>query len=148
MTTVYGLLADLIVGIHVGYVGVVVFGLLAILIGGPLGWRWVRNPWFRVIHLLMILIVATEAIWNITCPLTTWEAELRVLACQSVSEEPSFIGRMLHAVIFLPLPLWVFNVIHVLFALLILSTFWITPVRWRRPRPPVPEEPAACEARR
>src|SRR5262249_11268514 len=70
MTMVYGLLADLIVAIHVGYVGVVVFGLLAILIGGPLGWRWVRNPWFRVIHLLMILIVATEAIWDITCPLT------------------------------------------------------------------------------
>src|SRR5258708_7301259 len=115
MATLYGWLADLMVGIHVGYVCVVGFGLLAILIGGPRAWRWVRNPWFRVIHLLMILFVAVEAMGNVQCPLTTWEARLRMLAGQAWSQEDSFIGRMLHALIYHDLPLWVFNVVHVLF---------------------------------
>src|SRR5436309_1239468 len=87
----YGLLADLIVGIHTTYVGVVVFGLLAILIGGPLGWGWVRNPWFRVSHFVLIGIVAVEALCGWDCPLSIWEYQLRALAGQPVHEE-SFIG--------------------------------------------------------
>src|SRR5438067_1531103 len=31
-------------------------------------WGWVRNPWFRTIHLVCILTVATEAAFQYTCP--------------------------------------------------------------------------------
>src|SRR4051812_3189133 len=82
----YGILADLVVAIHVAYVSVVVFGLLAIVLGRPFGWEWVRNRWFRVIHLVMIGIVATEAVFNWDCPLTVWEAQLRVAAGQTVAD--------------------------------------------------------------
>src|SRR4029079_7904709 len=56
----YRLLADLIVAIHAAYVAFVVVGLLLILIGLACGWKWVRNWWFRVAHLVAILIVAAE----------------------------------------------------------------------------------------
>ena len=37
------LLADAILALHAGIVAFVVLGTLAILAGGPLGWRWVRS---------------------------------------------------------------------------------------------------------
>jgi hypothetical protein len=47
-----------------------------IWIGILLGWKWIRNPWFRYTHMFMILIVAAEATIGMTCPLTDWENDL------------------------------------------------------------------------
>ncbi|RDJ93603.1 DUF2784 family protein [Lacticaseibacillus rhamnosus] len=70
----YGLLADVIVAVHVAYVSNVVFGQLAIFVGVVRRWQWIRNFWFRVTHLVAISIVAFEAVMNIPCPLTVCEA--------------------------------------------------------------------------
>ncbi len=76
-------LADLIVVLHVAYVGFVVFGLAAILLGVAFHWSWVRNLWFRAIHLIAIGIVVGESLIGIPCPLTVWEARLRKTAGQT-----------------------------------------------------------------
>jgi hypothetical protein len=121
-------LADLIVAIHVGYVGFVVLGQVAIWIGLLLRWHWIRNPWFRWVHLLMITIVGLEAALGLTCPLTRWEATLRNLAGQEVQGD-SFLGRLLHNLIFVDLPSPVIAAIHITFALLVLGTFVLAPPR-------------------
>ena len=54
------LLADLIVVFHATYVSFVVFGLVAILIGVAFRWSWVRNIWFRSLHLTAIGIVVAR----------------------------------------------------------------------------------------
>ena len=77
-----GILADLIAGVHFAYVAYVVLGLILIALGGLLSWRWVRNPWFRWSHFLMIGVVVVEAGFGITCPLTTWEKACRLEAGQ------------------------------------------------------------------
>ena len=136
----YSYLADFVVGAHVLYVGYVVLGQLAILAGILLRWGWVRNPWFRWTQLLMILIVAFEAIMGITCPLTRWEDNLRALAGQHV-ESGSFIGRALHDLMFFTAPEWVFNLCYLAFALLVLATFVFAPPRGLR-RKAAPAEPA------
>jgi len=127
----YGFLADVVVAIHVAYVSFVVVGELAILLGAWLGWGWVRNRWFRVAHLLAIAIVAYEAINNIECPLTGWEYQLRRLAGQDVSGE-TFVGRLLHSVLFYEMPAWAFTTMYVGFAVLVLGTLVLVPPRWRR----------------
>ena len=127
----YGYLADLIVAAHVAYVSYIVGGLLLILIGAARNWSWVRNPWFRLTHLLAIGIVALEAAWEIECPLTVWERDLRVLARQEVSSE-SFVGRCLHNLIFYECPPWALNALHIGFALLVLLTLILLPPRWRK----------------
>jgi hypothetical protein len=71
------IVADLLVGVHLAYVLFVILGQVAIVIGILLHWQWVRNRWFRWIHLSMISIVAVEAIVQFECPLTTWENGLR-----------------------------------------------------------------------
>ena len=67
-------LADVIVVFHAAYVSFVVFGLVAILLGVVFRWNWVRNFWFRSIHLIAIGIVVGEALVGVPCPLTVWEA--------------------------------------------------------------------------
>src|SRR5436190_15427187 len=97
------ILADAIVAVHLGYIAFVIFGQLAILIGWPLGWGWIRNPWFRMIHLAMILIVVGEAMVEYRCPLTTWEGALRREAGQIVDgdyQDMGFIGSNLNAIMF------------------------------------------------
>lgn len=129
----YGFLADAIVAIHVVYMAFVVFGQLAIMAGAVLKWEWIRNPWFRITHLVAIVIVALEALLGIACPLTTWEYDLRMAAGQPVSGE-SFVGRLLHNVLFYHLPPWIFTTCYVSFALLVLVTLWWAPPRPRRLR--------------
>jgi hypothetical protein len=73
----HGFLADVIVAVHLVYVGYVVLGQLAIMAGVLLKWQWVRNPALRWSHLAMICIVAAEAMVDFECPLTTWERHLR-----------------------------------------------------------------------
>src|SRR5947209_2400170 len=91
----YAFWADAVVALHAAYVGFVVVGELAIVVGALLGWRWVRNPWFRTVHLLMIAVVAYESIYHINCPLTDWERDLRELAGQQTNNE-TFMGRLVH----------------------------------------------------
>ena len=127
----YRFLADLIVAIHLVYVAVVVFGLAAILVGVWQGWAWVRNFWLRTIHLLMIAVVAFQAIVGITCPLTTWEYQLRV-AAGDTGQPGTFVGRMVHYVLFFQLPHWVFTLGYVMFGAAVLLTFLLAPPKWPR----------------
>jgi polyferredoxin len=83
MRLLYRLLADLVVTVHFVYVAFVIVGLMLIIAGTALRWRWVRNFWFRVLHLAMIGIVVAEAWCGVVCPLTSWENKLRQLAGQA-----------------------------------------------------------------
>lgn len=125
----YGFLADALVVIHCAYVGFVVLGQLAIWVGWLFRRQWVRNFWFRILHLAAIAFVAFEEAINMDCPLTVWENSLRTLAGQGV-RPGTFMGRLFHDLIFLPLPAEYFTWIHVGFAALVLGTFVFCPPRW------------------
>jgi hypothetical protein len=126
----YGFLADGIVALHFAYVAFVVGGELVILLGLACGWRWVRNLWFRLTHLLFIGVVAAEAAYGYTCPLTVWEFRLRALAGQPV-EQGSFLGRLFHNLLFIPMdPAWL-PFLHIGFGVLVLLTFLLAPPRWQ-----------------
>jgi hypothetical protein len=126
---VYARLADLIVAIHVLYVTFVVAGLLLILLGAVARWSWIRNFWFRLAHLIAIVLVAIEAFLGINCPLTVWEDQFRRAAGQEVMEG-SFLGRCLHRLIFFDLPHWAFDALHIGFAIVVIATFVLVPPRW------------------
>ena len=127
----YRLVADLIVLFHLAYVTFVAGGLLLILVGIWRQWQWIRNFWFRIAHLLAIGIVVAESIAGVVCPLTAWEARFRVLA-GDVGEPGSFVGRLVHAVMFFDCPERVFTVAYCLFGLAVLGALILAPPRWPR----------------
>ena|SRR5579862_1675507 len=128
----YRLLADVVVGIHAAYVGFVLFGLVAILIGRAMGWRWVRDPYFRIAHLAAIGFVCLESIVGIDCPLTTLENGLRYAGGQN-GYGADFIGYWLDRMIFFDFPRAVFTIAYLLFGLLVLATLWLVPIRRSSP---------------
>lgn len=69
MQSFYAVLADIVLAAHVAYVSFVILGQLAVFAGIVFKWEWIRNPWFRLTHLLMIAIVAFQALIDVYCPL-------------------------------------------------------------------------------
>ncbi len=121
-------LADIVLIVHFLYVVFVVGSLPAIWLGAWLKWRFVRNPWFRYLHLAAILFVVAESLMGAVCPLTVWENALR-----QTTAESSFIQHWLHRILFYDVPESVLTMIYVLFAGLVAMTFrWIPPVRGNR----------------
>jgi len=115
----YPLLADFVLVLHFAFVLFIVGGLALIWIGAGLGWRWVRNLWFRVAHLAAILFVAGEALAGVWCPLTVWEDALR-----GARPEAGFIARWIHRILFYSFPEWVFTIAYLAFALIVATTWW------------------------
>lgn len=123
----YLVAADLLLLVHALFVALVVFGLLLILAGRPLGWSWVRNPWLRAAHLAGIGIVVLQSWLGIVCPLTTWEMALRAKAGDAVYSG-SFVAHWLEELLYYQAPPWVFTLAYTGFgALVVLSWIWVRP---------------------
>jgi ABC-type cobalamin transport system permease subunit len=129
----YKMLADAVVIVHAAYVGFVVLGFAAILIGAAFNWQWIRNPWFRGIHLAAIGVVALMAIGGIVCPLTMLENYLREKGGEG-RYPGDFVGYWAHRLIFFRGPPWVFTVCYVAFALLVIGLLVVAPPRLRSKR--------------
>jgi hypothetical protein len=132
----FSFLADLVEASHVAFLVFTLIGQIVIFIGIALKWQWVRNPWFRCLHLACIVFVAFEYIVGMECPLTDLEVYLRDLAGETRNADASFIGRLMHRSVFIfegvDTSHWGFLVGYVSFALLVLATFYFAPPRFRR----------------
>lgn len=120
-------MAEVILVVHFAIVVFIVGGLLAVWAGAGLGWAWVRNPWFRYLHLGAIVFVAAEALLGVMCPLTVWENMLR-----GEASSESFIGRWVRYFLYYEAPEWVFTAAYVAWAGATLATLRLVPPR-RRP---------------
>lgn len=130
------MLSDLVLLLHAAVVLFVVGGLPLIIGGNLAGWRWVNHWWFRLAHLLAIVIVAAESWLDIPCPLTTLEAALRGQAGQPLQAQ-SFIGYWMQRLLYYNLPPWVFICAYTVFALIVVFAWWrFPPKRDRMPRAP------------
>jgi hypothetical protein len=69
----YGLLADLVVIVHLGFIAFVA-------VGGFLAWRWPRLLWLHVPAITWALAIVTI---GFICPLTPLEKQLRHVAGQA-----------------------------------------------------------------
>ena len=116
-------LADAILAIHFAFVLFVTGGFAMILAGAALGWGWIRQRAFRIVHLGAILFVAAESLVGIACPLTVWEDALRRTGPQA----PSFVGRWLARLLYYEFPEWVFAAAYCGFALAVLLAWRLVP---------------------
>lgn len=125
----YGYLADAVVAAHVLYVAYVLLGQAAIIVAGTLRREWGRNPYFRFSHLLLMAIVAVEAVMGWRCPLTVWEEQLRAAGGELVTGE-SFLGRLLHNLLFIEgKPESFFTTIYIAMMIVVLQALVMYPPR-------------------
>ncbi|HOC57640.1 MAG TPA: DUF2784 domain-containing protein [Verrucomicrobiota bacterium] len=113
-------LADVILVLHAIVVLFNLGALPVIWVGHFRHWAFVRNFSFRVVHLLLIGVVAAESVFGFWCPLTTWEEALRSRAVY----QNGFISYWLHKLLFYDFPAWMFTVAYMVFFLLVAGTFY------------------------
>ena len=123
------LAADAILLLHVLVVIFIVFGLVLIFIGNALKWCWIRNPWFRVLHLVAICVVVFLSWLSFVCPLTSIEMELRTRAGDT-TYSGTFISHWLESILYYQAPPWVFVVGYTIFGLMVIASWFL--VRPRR----------------
>jgi hypothetical protein len=119
--------ADALLVLHFAIVVFIVGGLVLTWAGAALGWGWVRNPWFRYLHLAAIGFVALEALIGMVCPLTAWEDMLR-----GGARPQSFVGRWVQQMLYYRAPEWIFTTAYAAWALATLATLRLVPPRGRR----------------
>lgn len=116
--------ADLLLVLHFAIVVFIAGGLVLTWIGAWLGWAWVRNRWFRYLHLGAIGFVALEALIGMTCPLTVWEDTLR-----GGDSGESFVGRWVRYLLYYRAPEWVFTALYLAWTAATLVTLRFVPPR-------------------
>jgi hypothetical protein len=114
--------ADALLVLHFAIVVFIAGGLILTWVGALASWAWVRNPWFRYLHLGAIAFVALEAIVGMTCPLTEWEDALR-----GGTRAESFVGRWVRYFLFYRAPEWVFTALYVAWTAATLLTLRLVP---------------------
>ena len=123
MDRLYQSLADAVLLLHTLFVIFIIAALLLTIIGGLRRWRWVRNFWFRTVHLVCIAVVVAQSWIGLLCPLTTLEMWLRRQAGEAVYDK-SFIQYWLERLLYYDAPEWVFVTVYTIFGLLVIIT-WI-----------------------
>lgn len=123
--------ADLVVIAHAAFLLAVVTLQLAIVVGWFARWGWVRNFWFRLLHIVGVHLVAAQAVLGLDCPLTTWEWELRYEDAEALALA-SPMARVASKIVFVlhGCPPWVFIVVYSAFALAVLLTWAFVPPYW------------------
>jgi hypothetical protein len=120
----YHILADALLLLHIFVVIFIVAGLAVIYAGRAFIWSWVRNPWFRLLHVVAIGIVVLQSWVGVICPLTTWEMWLRNQAGDT-AYTGSFISHWLETLLYYQAPAWVFTVAYTVFGALVVASWFV-----------------------
>ena len=130
MDHLYQNLADLVLLLHTTFVVFVIGALILTIVGGYLKWLWIRNLWFRTVHLVCIAIVVAQSWIGLLCPLTTLEIWLRGQYGE-VKYNESFIQYWLERFLYYDAPAWIFVIAYTAFGLLVIITWVRFPPRSR-----------------
>ena len=130
---IYHVLADVVMLIHAAIVAFVVAGLVLTVLGLIRRWAWVRNFWFRAVHLAAIAVVVGQAWLGVICPLTHVENWLRREAGGS-TYPGGMVAYWLNRALFYDAEPWIFTLCYTIFGALVLATFVFGPPRLPRAR--------------
>ncbi|HEX5354310.1 MAG TPA: DUF2784 family protein [Rhodanobacteraceae bacterium] len=115
--------------LHLAIIAFNIAGCVLIPIGAWQHWRWVREFWWRLIHLLSLAAVALQALAGRACFLTIWQGDV-----SGTPHAQPLIASWIDRLIYWPLPLWVFAIAYVVvFAYVIALWLCVRPrMPWRR----------------
>lgn len=130
---IYLFLSDAVLVIHALCITFILGGLVMIFLGAGLKWQWVKNFWFRSLHLATITLVVLQSWMETICPLTTLEMYFREKGGHTTYRE-TFVAYWLHELLFYEAPFWVFSICYTIFGLAVLGAWLFIPpkIPWRK----------------
>ncbi|MGL4553295.1 MAG: DUF2784 family protein, partial [Gemmataceae bacterium] len=127
--------ADVLAVAHFGFIVPVVLLQLLIVAGGVLGWRWVRNYWLRVAHLVLIALVVIQAVVGHECPVNEFERTLRggdLAQLDGASALGRFCNRMVYQRVEDMRPMLVQ---YAAFGVVVIASWYLVRPAWPAPAP-------------
>lgn len=125
-------LSRLVALIHLLYVLFVFLGIAVIYIGELFKIKFVRNIWFRTIHLIAMIIVAIQQYFLINCPLTILEKNLLLKSGNEVYDG-AFVAHMINTY-HLNIPTSYYLPLYIGLSVLFMLTFLIIPPKIKKPK--------------
>ncbi len=116
------LLGDFVAIVHAGFVIFVIVGFVLIVVGELRHWRWVRNAWFRYVHLAAVMFTLVRVWLGMTCPLWILEDHVR----GSTTATYDRVTQWCHRLCFRGSPHRDFQIKVTLFAALVLAQMILT----------------------
>ena len=123
--------ASAVLYLHFAVVVFNVFWIVAIPVGAWRGWTFIRSFWWRVAHIVVLTVVALQAVVGALCFLTLWQGAL-LRAAGGASAATSLADRIVTRLVFWPLPLWAFVVLYVAAFAYAVAMWWLVPPHKRR----------------
>lgn len=108
-----------LLALHFAIIAFNVVGCVLIPFGAWRGWRWVYGFWWRLAHLLSLVVVALQALMGRACFLTTWQGQL-----SGATRVQPMIAEWMDRLIYWPVPLWVFAIAYLAVFLYVIA-LWV-----------------------
>jgi hypothetical protein len=128
-------LANVVAFLHLAYALFVILGTIAIVIGPSVGWQWIRNLPFRILHVAAVYVVLVEEVFGIQCPLNVLTWNLRT-ASGGPEEATDGLGGILDGLLYRTVPGWALDGMYWSLGAGLLVLLYVVPPRWRRTRSP------------
>jgi hypothetical protein len=119
------LLAPAIIATHVAIILFNLFGLIVVPIGAARGWDFVRIPWWRVLHIVLLAAVVAQALASRACILTLWQSDLAGTVASPMPLIMSWVDRL----IYWKLSIWVFAALYTAVFGYAVALLWLVPLR-------------------
>jgi hypothetical protein len=115
--------------LHFAIIAFNIAGCVLIPVGAWQHWRWVREFWWRLVHVLSLAAVAAQALAGRACFLTIWQADV-----SGTPHAQPLVAGWINRLIYLPLPLWMFAVAYVVVCVYVIALWILVRPRWPRRR--------------
>jgi hypothetical protein len=136
------ILAYIVLAVHLAIILFNIIGFVAVPIGAAFGWRVVRVRWWRILHIVLLAVIAVQALLGRACILTLWQAALT----GSAADRAPLIARGIDRLIYWRLPMGVFVLLYVFVFGCALAMFrLVPPQRKAAPAWPFSEPKAALQ---
>jgi len=119
-------LASTVLYVHFAVILFNIFWLVVVPLGAWRGWIFVRSFRWRAAHLIVLALVAGQAIAGALCFLTIWQNEL-LRAAGGPPGNASLIDRLVTRAVFWPLPMWAFVVLYLAVLAYAAALWWLIP---------------------
>ncbi len=106
-------LSSFVLYFHLIVILFIVFGFIVVPIGAKFKWKFIYEFWWRLAHLVSMIIVAIQAVLGKACFLTYIQSDLLEDAGKKGYIIP-FIQTYIDRIIYYNFPIWTFSIVYVI----------------------------------
>ncbi|RZD17571.1 MAG: DUF2784 domain-containing protein [Candidatus Acididesulfobacter diazotrophicus] len=119
-------LSGFVLYFHLIVILFIIFGFIVVPIGAKFKWKFIYEFWWRLAHLVSMIVVAIQAVLGKACFLTYIQSDLLENAGKKEYKVP-FIQTYVDRLIYYNFPIWAFSIVYIILFLYTIYLWYIFP---------------------